>query len=632
MAQVPVIFKKIQDTAETINFSTILGDTYTNALTMSNGCVGVGTDVIPNSTHKLHVQGNINFTGNLLNNGVAFTSGGGGGSGDITTVVNNNDLFTTKDSDGDRYSCITRTDINRNENSSLKETDFYIAGGVTPQSTRLLAKSINGTTWSEYTPTGNFANNKPFLQILWFAAFQEFFAIADMDPPNSINPQRVYRSTNGVVWSEHELPGRGQNIFWRPKLIGSTANQVLIFGDGGATTIIVECSNSIEGFIEFSEFRSYTTTGAFYRDSVEKPDIDILNRNMYAISGDEAKYIKIQGVYTTQWTTYTLPASLNNPQSIAFSPELNKLVVVGNDGYVAVATPDPLIQEVWTLIQIPDAGQLVKVLWISGPDVFLTHSNNTSIHTSYDGLTWILQVAEFENFSGSVHQLVWSPTYKELVGLSESRPIVYSLKTSNVLKTVDGRVGIATALPTANLHVDGLSLLRNTMVDGSITLHGALTNDILESGVPHISVQGNVVPILPNKFLLGKTGAEWVSVHATNGTIQTSDERLKTGIQEAAYGLSLIEKLRPVSYKWKDPKIDGGRVHYGFLAQQVKETIDAVGMGDFAGWHLADPANPQSSQSLSYTQFIAPLCKAVQELAAQNAELRARIEKLEATK
>ena len=103
MAQVPVIFKKIQDTAETINFSTILGNTYTNALTMSNGCVGVGTDVIPNLANALYVDGNINFTGNLFNNGVEFTSGGGGGgsgdtSGDTSgiTVQTINDMRITR--------------------------------------------------------------------------------------------------------------------------------------------------------------------------------------------------------------------------------------------------------------------------------------------------------------------------------------------------------------------------------------------------------------------------------------------------------------------------------------------------------------------------------------------------------
>ena len=42
---------------------------------------------------------------------------------------------------------------------------------------------------------------------------------------------------------------------------------------------------------------------------------------------------------------------------------------------------------------------------------------------------------------------------------------------------------------------------------------------------------------------------------------------------------------------------------------------------DFAGHILADPADPQSEQGLRYDAFIAPLVKAVQELAERVAVL-----------
>ena len=69
----------------------------------------------------------------------------------------------------------------------------------------------------------------------------------------------------------------------------------------------------------------------------------------------------------------------------------------------------------------------------------------------------------------------------------------------------------------------------------------------------------------------------------------------------------------------------GVRTHYGFVAQEVKAALDAAGVGDFAGWVLSDKNDPGSTQGLRTDQFIAPLIKAVQELAARVAMLEARL-------
>lgn len=138
------------------------------------------------------------------------------------------------------------------------------------------------------------------------------------------------------------------------------------------------------------------------------------------------------------------------------------------------------------------------------------------------------------------------------------------------------------------------------------------------------------------------TNRRWRRLYSNNTTISTSDSRLKTDVTDSPLGLSFIESLRPVSYKWivgkqevvkdaeghgiiigQDPlgkpifemaSTPGQRLHYGFIAQEVKTALDASGVEDFAGWVQDDLSNPDSTQSLSYEQFIAPLVKAVQEL------------------
>lgn len=167
-----------------------------------------------------------------------------------------------------------------------------------------------------------------------------------------------------------------------------------------------------------------------------------------------------------------------------------------------------------------------------------------------------------------------------------------------------------------------------------------------------LSINGNAAPYADNSGSLGTPLLKFSSVYAHNGTIQTSDARKKTDVQPVALGLDFINDLNPVSYRYKvggynvvqaayiddetgeqhDDVIEpvaGVRRHWGFLAQEVKDTIDKHGV-DFAGWTLDDPDNPESGQGLRYDQFISPLVKAVQELSLQVNELKREIAELKA--
>ena len=65
----------------------------------------------------------------------------------------------------------------------------------------------------------------------------------------------------------------------------------------------------------------------------------------------------------------------------------------------------------------------------------------------------------------------------------------------------------------------------------------------------------------------------------------------------------------------------GKRNHFGFLTTEVKAVLGDI---DFAGYVKTDVNDPESEEALRYTEFIAPLVKAVQELSA-------RLQALEAT-
>ena len=130
-------------------------------------------------------------------------------------------------------------------------------------------------------------------------------------------------------------------------------------------------------------------------------------------------------------------------------------------------------------------------------------------------------------------------------------------------------------------------------------------------------------PLSTNTFTLGLLGPinagtdnvtrGWKNIYLNSAATVISDRRTKENISISDLGLDFINNLEPVKYN----KIDGNRIHYGLIAQQVKKVLDEAGVEDFGGWVSSDPNSEDGQQALRYEEFISPLIKAVQELTAR---------------
>ena len=144
------------------------------------------------------------------------------------------------------------------------------------------------------------------------------------------------------------------------------------------------------------------------------------------------------------------------------------------------------------------------------------------------------------------------------------------------------------------------------------------------------------------------------------GTVQNrSDLRDKTEVRNTVLGLDFINELRPVDYKWdiredyrnekpnelgldatneekeaykilmdewlESVKLDNlthdgthtrTRYHHGLIAQEVQDVIEASGV-DFGGFQDHKVNGGADVLSLGYTELIAPMIKAIQELTAR---------------
>jgi|GEM_PF-2096147 len=231
---------------------------------------------------------------------------------------------------------------------------------------------------------------------------------------------------------------------------------------------------------------------------------------------------------------------------------------------------------------------------------------------------------------------------------------ISSTASSELMRiTGTGDVGIGTSSPSEKLHVaggannaiqvsgftasgaatarvvigaqSGLSLFpamdREWTIESSSSNAHALdlksrTDATLSPGINFSFTGSSFLPGSDALYTLGSTLRRWTTVHATNGTIQTSDERLKTNIKPLEYGLATVLQYRPVSYSWKN---DASSKKIGLIAQEVdKLTPEVVFHDEYLG--------------MNYAELVPVLIKAIQEQQKLIDELRMKAAGADETK
>jgi hypothetical protein len=131
-----------------------------------------------------------------------------------------------------------------------------------------------------------------------------------------------------------------------------------------------------------------------------------------------------------------------------------------------------------------------------------------------------------------------------------------------------------------------------------------------------------------NEIVLGNSSNS--VLRAAVSTISSlSDARDKTEVVALPVGLDFVNALNPVKFTWeqREPNADkDGTSEAGFIAQELQQTERDFGVEDYLG--LVYDKNPDRLEA-SPGKLIPVLVKAIQELSAENAEIKARLAKLE---
>ena len=178
--------------------------------------------------------------------------------------------------------------------------------------------------------------------------------------------------------------------------------------------------------------------------------------------------------------------------------------------------------------------------------------------------------------------------------------------TGNVVAGTGQDAGDDGAGTIAAISYRDFRIFRRTSVSGGFAVFGSRANDIARFDVPMVGYNG--LTVSPG------TGGE-IRFHAPiyAHSYQTfSDERLKDNIEtiEADDGLNIIRDLRPAFFTYKED----GRKASGVIAQEIQKTMP---------WAVLEAKD--GMLTVDYTQIIAPLTAAVQNVDARTSELEAQL-------
>ena len=217
-----------------------------------------------------------------------------------------------------------------------------------------------------------------------------------------------------------------------------------------------------------------------------------------------------------------------------------------------------------------------------------------------------------------------------LVGTTDNQPWDNSGTSTGAVLRSDGLISSATsgqsAIELNRLSSDGniANFRRSGALVGSIgTVNGTLVIDGPTNNFGIGMGSGALLPRDSGSFTdnandIGTVANRFDDIHATNGTIQTSDRNEKQDIAEltdAEQRVAVAAKGLLRKFRWKDKvarKVNEARTHFGIIAQDLQAAFAAEGLdaGDYAmfissTWTDEETGEERTRMGVRYSELLA---------------------------
>ncbi|MEO8712169.1 MAG: tail fiber domain-containing protein [Parafilimonas sp.] len=296
----------------------------------------------------------------------------------------------------------------------------------------------------------------------------------------------------------------------------------------------------------------------------------------------------------------------------------------------------------------------------------ITNSNNTAIgyqalynfnsNSSFTYNTAIGYQAMFNTTSGNYNSAIgYEALYNNIGGVENTangRRALYS-NTNGSENTAVGMSALYNSITGSRNVGVGFAAGTDHTSDSVCTFLGAFagyTSYITDPLVNSMCLGSFTLNTQSNQISIGNTAITSIRGQVNFGTY--SDGRYKKEVKENIPGLKFINKLKPVTYKIdatgvskfigeggndetenasinaKNSLMDRQRkekekiTYTGFIAQEVEKAAKEIDY-DFSGVEV--PKNEHDLYALRYAEFVVPLVKAVQELDAENTQLKSTL-------
>ncbi len=156
---------------------------------------------------------------------------------------------------------------------------------------------------------------------------------------------------------------------------------------------------------------------------------------------------------------------------------------------------------------------------------------------------------------------------------------------------------------------------------------GSKTYTYSTSNRKYVDFKRNIEPYSDGKYDCGSSDYKWNNIWGHTSQIGTSDRTVKKDIQLISERFEkLFDQLKPVTYKFKNNSSD--RTHIGFIAQDIKESLDELGISskDFAAYCEFDKLDGSKGYGLRYGEFIAMNTHEIQKLKQEIKNLKLQLD------